>query len=520
MAEDQRLLVVDDEEAICEGCRRIFARQGFEVEKTSDARAGLNMAQENNYAAILLDIKMPEMTGIEFLEALRAKKPQVPVILMTGYPSIPNAISAVRLGAAGYVTKPFTPEEISQAVHQHVPYLPTPPATPAQPERWVPAAEGFSFWENAWVQPGNDGTARVGAMVSRWQGETLSGVRLPKLGEVVFQGLPLAALEREGECPVVLPAPVSGVVVAVNEALAKVRCAGDVSGQWIAALSPTRLEEEITRCTRRRLILLNADEKSAARQNAKLAELGCHVRAVSRWEDLASPLGGGQFGAVVFDAASFGDEGPNLVARINAAAPGMKIVLVAEAGSPLEAAYRERRIFYYGVESFADNEIAQIVDSVFAVPESCAAKKPVRDLACEVEAVNLVNRNGTKVRLMPAPRLLYRDEGLGLLVRRKLTERLFPLETLLGESPIQAATIVKAATSCDRLVVLVPKDMGRLPGSLVRDTKSEVVSVAGEGAGNVTTLVVQPDAEGGVSFLPPATLTALTEHIVNDLASY
>ena len=69
MSDDPRLLVVDDEEAICEGCRRIFSRQGFEVEKSSDASQGLHLAEENDYAAILLDIKMPNMDGIEFLEA-------------------------------------------------------------------------------------------------------------------------------------------------------------------------------------------------------------------------------------------------------------------------------------------------------------------------------------------------------------------------------------------------------------------------------------------------------------------
>jgi PleD family two-component response regulator len=80
MSEDQRLLVVDDEEAICEGCRRIFTRLGYEVEKTSDAQVGLHLAEKNEYAAILLDIKMPNMTGIEFLEQLRVKRPRVPVI--------------------------------------------------------------------------------------------------------------------------------------------------------------------------------------------------------------------------------------------------------------------------------------------------------------------------------------------------------------------------------------------------------------------------------------------------------
>ena len=118
VAEQPRLLVVDDEEAICEGCRRILSRQGFEVDKTSDPREGLSRATADDYAAILLDIKMPGMTGLDFLSELRSTRTDIPVILMTGFPSVPTAVSAISLGAAGYVTKPFTPEEITQAVHR------------------------------------------------------------------------------------------------------------------------------------------------------------------------------------------------------------------------------------------------------------------------------------------------------------------------------------------------------------------------------------------------------------------
>ncbi len=118
MADDPKLLVVDDEEVVCEGCRRIFSRQGFQIDKSSDAREGLSLAAEKDYAAILLDIKMPTMDGIQFLKELRRTKPAVPVILITGFPSIPNAATAMRLGAADYVTKPFTPEEITQAVQR------------------------------------------------------------------------------------------------------------------------------------------------------------------------------------------------------------------------------------------------------------------------------------------------------------------------------------------------------------------------------------------------------------------
>ena len=84
----------------------------------TDARQGLALATEKDYSIILLDIKMPNMDGIQFLEQLREKKPDVPVLIITGYPSIPNAAAAMRLGACDYVTKPFTSEEITWAVQR------------------------------------------------------------------------------------------------------------------------------------------------------------------------------------------------------------------------------------------------------------------------------------------------------------------------------------------------------------------------------------------------------------------
>ena len=78
MSDNPKLLVVDDEEVICQACRRIFSRQGFQVEVNTDACEGLNCALHGEYAAILLDIKMPKIDGIQFLERLRETKPDQP----------------------------------------------------------------------------------------------------------------------------------------------------------------------------------------------------------------------------------------------------------------------------------------------------------------------------------------------------------------------------------------------------------------------------------------------------------
>ncbi|MBC8875917.1 MAG: response regulator [Planctomycetes bacterium] len=116
MSDEPRLLVVDDDPVICFACRRIFSDRGFEVEESTDAREGLKRATEQEYAGILLDIKMPGIDGIQFLEELRKCKPALPVLIMTGYPSLSTATAAVELGASGYITKPFTPAKVRQAV--------------------------------------------------------------------------------------------------------------------------------------------------------------------------------------------------------------------------------------------------------------------------------------------------------------------------------------------------------------------------------------------------------------------
>ena len=118
MFDTPTLLVVDDEGGICRACRRILKQAGFRVHVSTNARIGLGRAIAEDYSAILLDIKMPEMDGFQFIEQLRGKKQDVPVMIMTGYPSIEAAALVVRLGASDYITKPFTPEQITQSVRR------------------------------------------------------------------------------------------------------------------------------------------------------------------------------------------------------------------------------------------------------------------------------------------------------------------------------------------------------------------------------------------------------------------
>ncbi len=525
MANNPRLLVVDDEEVVCQACKRIFCRQGFEVEVNTDARQGLSWATEQDYSIILLDIKMPNMDGIEFLECLRQKKPDVPVLIITGYPSIPNATAAMRLRACDYVTKPFTSEEITQAVQRVLATrrLPDEDDQAAEVAEVEPAAASeVLFWDESWFRMEADGSACVGGVLPGLRGAAIASVRMPRIGEVVYQGLPLAGVNVPNKPLVTVPSPVSGVVVAVNDLLAQRPglLATDPCGNgWIACICTTQYEDEAEHCRQRRVLLANADPASANEQARKLTELGCVVEQVSQRDALLEALGDKEGQVVLIDAASFGEAGPALAGQINSRAPSARIVVLAAPGGTWESAYRKQKIFYYAVEPFADNEIADILAASFRPHEAPAGER--QHVASEpVSSIAMTNRNGHKVQLLAAPGLLWRNEGLGCQIGQKLLAKMFPVVITPGVANLTPANILATAAGLDRLMVLLTRDSGLLPGSLARDMKPEFGIDPGEASGKVTMLYVQPDCMGGFAGLEARTITALADHIVREMALY
>jgi two-component system response regulator HydG len=114
---DIRILIVDDEESIRDGCRQVLTRQGYSVEDTGDAHCGLDMALTDTYTVILLDIRMPKMNGLDILKKLKhVNEISASVIIVTGFGTIQLAVEAMRYGAVDVLTKPFSSDELKGAV--------------------------------------------------------------------------------------------------------------------------------------------------------------------------------------------------------------------------------------------------------------------------------------------------------------------------------------------------------------------------------------------------------------------
>jgi DNA-binding NtrC family response regulator len=111
-----RILVADDDAVIREGLRRILSAEGYQVETVSNGRAALERLEQERFKLLITDLKMPGMSGLEVLQSLRACQPELPVVLITGYAAIDNAVEAMKNGATDYLSKPFANEEIVSKV--------------------------------------------------------------------------------------------------------------------------------------------------------------------------------------------------------------------------------------------------------------------------------------------------------------------------------------------------------------------------------------------------------------------
>ena len=118
MAKQERVLVADDDAVIREGLRRVLGMEGYLVETQPNGRLALDRLQESSFDLLITDLKMPGMSGLEVLQAVRVLQPEMPVILITGFAAVDNAVEVMKNGAADYLAKPFSNEEIVAKVRK------------------------------------------------------------------------------------------------------------------------------------------------------------------------------------------------------------------------------------------------------------------------------------------------------------------------------------------------------------------------------------------------------------------
>jgi CheY-like chemotaxis protein len=258
-----RILAVDDEAIVLDSFRKILVVAGYSIDTVEKGQEALGLILKRDYDFVFTDLKMPEMDGLEVTKAVKHLRPDIDVIVITGYASIETAVETMKYGAMDYVQKPFTEDELidffskclikrkDRIERQMKPAvrLITPSAKESGSQREFNVPAGIFVSRNhTWVNMEMNGTARVGIddFVRKTIGR-FDEIKLPKPGTEIEKGKLLFSI-RHGSNTLDISSPISGKVTLVNTEHAEhpewiVSKPFELS--WMCCIDPSNLPEEL-----------------------------------------------------------------------------------------------------------------------------------------------------------------------------------------------------------------------------------------------------------------------------------
>ncbi|MBK7228722.1 MAG: response regulator [Ignavibacteriales bacterium] len=258
-----RILCVDDEEVILGSFRKILVLDGYSVDTVETGQEALGLIQKHHYDFLFTDLKMPMMDGVEVCKSVKHLRPDIDVIIITGYASVETAVETMKYGALDYVQKPFTEDELIAFVQKSLIKRQDKIQKQLKPKVHIthmPASDDFTKNEfsipggvfisknHTWVSMNQEGIAKVGIddFAKKLVGK-ISSVELPNLGMNVKAGQPLFTV-KQGNRTITFNSPVTGKVSQVNTLLKDNIDALDVTPyerNWVCALDAENLDNEI-----------------------------------------------------------------------------------------------------------------------------------------------------------------------------------------------------------------------------------------------------------------------------------
>ena len=258
-----RILAVDDESIILDSFRKILVVAGYSVDTVEKGKEALGLILKRDYDFVFTDLKMPEMDGLEVTKAVKHLRPDIDVIVITGYASIETAVETMKFGAMDYVQKPFTEDELIEFFNKSLikrrdrierQMKPTvrlitssTKESGSQREFNVPAGI-FVARNHTWVDIERNGTARVGIddFFKKLVGK-VDAVELPKLNKEVKKGEVLFSIKRDARS-LDVTSPISGKVTLVNKEHIEhpdliALTAFELS--WMCCIEPSNLAQEL-----------------------------------------------------------------------------------------------------------------------------------------------------------------------------------------------------------------------------------------------------------------------------------
>jgi DNA-binding NtrC family response regulator len=117
---NESILVVDDDAAVRKSLSSILSMEGYLVETVENGKQAIRISEKSRFDIALIDIKLPDMDGTELLHRLKVNQPHMVKIVITGFPTLENAMETVNEGADGYILKPFDVQKLLEMIRKHL----------------------------------------------------------------------------------------------------------------------------------------------------------------------------------------------------------------------------------------------------------------------------------------------------------------------------------------------------------------------------------------------------------------
>ncbi|MGA7838272.1 MAG: response regulator [Ignavibacteriaceae bacterium] len=258
-----RILCVDDEGVILDSFRKILVLEGYCVDTVENGKEALGLIQSHHYDFVFTDLKMPEMDGLEVTKSVKHLRPDIDVVIITGYATVETAVDCMKYGAMDYVQKPFTEDELLEFVKKlvikredkvkkqlkpsvHITHLASTESMKAG-EFSIP---GGVFISNGhcWASMQQDGTVNVGIddFARKLIGK-IDDFEFPNLGMKIKKGQPLFTV-KQGTKTIRFNSPVSGQVKKINTILKNEIEALSVTpydSNWVCVIDADNIDNEL-----------------------------------------------------------------------------------------------------------------------------------------------------------------------------------------------------------------------------------------------------------------------------------
>jgi len=229
-----RILCVDDEEVILNVFRKVLVLDGYSVDTVETGQEVLGLIQTNQYDFVFTDLKMPAMSGTDVVKSVKHLRPDIDVVIITGFATVESAVECMKYGAIDYVEKPFTEGELRAFVKHALIKRRDKIEKQLKPRVHVmdPAEAGRGFGRefsipggvlistgHCWASLAEDGTARIGLddFAKKLIG-SVDTIDFPDIGMIVKAGQPLFSVNQSHR-RAQFYAPLSGKIVKINEDL-------------------------------------------------------------------------------------------------------------------------------------------------------------------------------------------------------------------------------------------------------------------------------------------------------------